>query len=104
MKEFVFYSTHEKSCPAGVQAELILDELGQEGGEPCYQKSFTGPCEVQEEKGGVGDEVAECTWQLPDLGEGLHLAVPVSLGHFLSLQCHSTSTQETLSKSHNNRQ
>ena len=103
MKAVVIYCTHEKSRPAGVHAELILDEFRQEGGEPCYQKSFAGPGEVQEEEGRVGDEVAESTRELPDLGEGLYLAVPMGFGHLLSLQCRSPSTQKMLSKSHSDR-
>jgi hypothetical protein len=103
MKEVFIYCTHEKSCPGGVHAELILDEFRHEGGEPCYQKSFAGPGEVQEEEGRVGDEVAERTRELPDLGEGLHLAVPMGLGHLLGLQGRSPSTQEMLSKSHSDR-
>jgi len=100
MKQVVICCTHEKSCPAGIHAELIFNEFRQEGGEPCYQKSFAGPGEVQKEEGRVGHEVAESTRELPDLGKGLHLAVPMGLGHLLSLECRSPSTQEMLSKLH----
>jgi hypothetical protein len=98
MKKLVIYCTHEKSCPGGIHAELVLDEFRQESGEPCYQKSFAGPGEVQEEEGRVGYEVAEGTRELPDLGEGLYLAVPMGLRYLLSLQSRSTSTKEMFTK------
>lgn len=52
------YFTHQESCTTCIHTELVLDEFRQEGGESCYQESFTRPGEVQEEEGRVGDEVA----------------------------------------------
>jgi hypothetical protein len=52
------YFTHQQSCTARIHTELVLDEFRQEGGESCYQESFTRPSEVEEEESRVGDEVA----------------------------------------------
>jgi len=88
--------THKQGGRARINAELVLDEFRQEGGEPRDEETLAGSREVQEEEGRIGDEATQRSRQLPDLGERLSVTVSVGLRHFLRLQRRSPSTHRIL--------
>lgn len=88
--------THQQSCRARVDTELILNQFRKEGRESGYQQSLAGSSEIQHEERRIAQQLGQGPRQLADLRErlasrrdsarGTTRRTLVGLGHLLLRQ------------------